>query len=76
MVAGAATSTATNPIWILKTRFMTQTTFTQHQYSGLADAVCQIWRTEGIKGFYKGLGISLVGVSHVVVQFPLYERLK
>ena len=29
-----------------------------------------------MKGFYKGLIPSLVGVTHVVIQFPVYERLK
>ena len=76
MTAGAGTSVATNPVWILKTRFMTQTQYTYHQYTGIADAVKQIWQHEGLRGFYKGLGISLVGVTHVAVQFPLYERLK
>lgn len=40
------------------------------------DALYSIFRTEGIRGYYKGLLPSLLGVSHVVVQFPLYEALK
>ncbi|KAJ1933545.1 hypothetical protein GGF37_006691 [Kickxella alabastrina] len=40
------------------------------------DAVTVIRRTEGLGGFYKGLGSSLLGVTHVAVQFPLYEALK
>lgn len=40
------------------------------------EAFHKIARSEGIKGFYKGLGPSLIGVSHVAIQFPLYEKLK
>lgn len=35
-----------------------------------------IWKREGWTGFYRGLGPSIIGISHVAVQFPLYERLK
>lgn len=31
---------------------------------------------EGMAGFYKGLLPSLLGVFHVIVQFPLYEYFK
>ncbi|KAJ2003028.1 hypothetical protein H4R26_003296 [Coemansia thaxteri] len=76
MGAGATTSVVTNPIWVLKSRFMTQSAFTEFRYTGMAHAIRVIANTEGWRGFYKGLGSSLLGVAHVAVQFPLYELLK
>ncbi|KAI7864914.1 mitochondrial carrier domain-containing protein [Spinellus fusiger] len=76
MTAGAASTTLTNPLWVIKTRFMTQTSRTDYQYKNTLDAFVTIARQEGIRGFYKGLGSSLIGISHVAVQFPLYEKLK
>jgi solute carrier family 25 folate transporter 32 len=35
-----------------------------------------ILRTEGVRGFYRGLGVSLIGVSHGAVQFAVYEPAK
>jgi solute carrier family 25 folate transporter 32 len=36
----------------------------------------RIYRTEGVYGFYRGMVPSLFGVTHVAVQFPLYEHFK
>ena len=35
-----------------------------------------IYRTEGWRAFFRGLFPSLLGITHVAVQFPLYEALK
>ena len=76
MSAGAASTSMTNPLWVIKTRLMTQNERTQYRYRNTLDAFITIGRHEGIRGYYKGLGTSLFGVSHVAVQFPLYEKLK
>ena len=36
----------------------------------------QIAREEGIRGFYKGLSASYLGVTEGTIQWVLYERLK
>jgi len=36
----------------------------------------QVFKTEGMRGFYKGVGVSLLGNSHGAVQFAVYEPLK
>ncbi|KAG2236666.1 hypothetical protein INT48_000663 [Thamnidium elegans] len=76
MTAGMASTSLTNPVWVIKTRFMSQSKRSLHRYNNIFDAFTTIAKNEGIRGFYKGLGPSLIGVSHVAIQFPLYEKLK
>lgn len=45
-------------------------------YKHTLDAFIRIMQEEGPRGFYRGLLPSLMGVSHVAVQFPLYETFK
>ncbi|KAF9005394.1 mitochondrial NAD transporter [Cyathus striatus] len=75
MTAGATSTICTNPLWVIKTRFMTQSR-DEVRYRHTLDAALTIYRTEGIKAFYRGLLPSLLGILHVAVQFPLYEELK
>ncbi|KAJ3312547.1 hypothetical protein HDV04_002864 [Boothiomyces sp. JEL0838] len=78
--AGLSSTILTNPIWVARTRIMTQplapTTHYPYYYTSTLDALSTILRKEGWPALYKGLGPSVLGVSHVVVQFPLYEYLK
>lgn len=45
-------------------------------YTSISDGARQIFRSEGLRGFYKGLVPSLFGVSHGALQFMAYEKLK
>ena len=49
--------------------------FHPYYYTSTFNAFATIFQKEGWKALYKGLGPSLFGVSHVMVQFPLYEML-
>ncbi|KAG8909482.1 hypothetical protein FRC01_006906 [Tulasnella sp. 417] len=75
VTAGATGTFCTSPLWVVKTRFMTQRP-EEVRYKHTIDAFRIIYRNEGFKAFYRGLIPSLFGVTHVLVQFPLYEHLK
>ena len=45
-------------------------------YTSTLDAARKMYRTEGIRVFYSGLTPALLGLTHVAVQFPLYEYFK
>jgi solute carrier family 25 folate transporter 32 len=49
---------------------------TEGAYEGLWQGTRHLWRTEGIRGFYRGVAVSLIGNSHGAVQFAVYEPLK
>ncbi|CAN7129787.1 unnamed protein product [Brassica rapa subsp. narinosa] len=82
--AGASTSIATNPLWVVKTRLMASFLLLLTQgmrpdvipYKSMLSAFSRIFREEGFRGLYSGVIPSLVGVSHVAIQFPVYEKIK
>ena len=77
MSAGACSSFVTNPLWLVRTRLMTQSHSTPYYYRNTLHALWSIARTEGVlKGWYRGLTPSVLGLLHVAVQFPLYEATK
>lgn len=86
-IAGIATGTATNPIWVVKTRLQLSASHnvaaargsvppTSSFLGGSVSMINKIAREEGFRGFYKGLSASYLGVTEGTIQWVLYERLK
>lgn len=72
--AGFAASTATNPIWFIKTRL--QLDYNSKDKMSVMECTKQIYRTSGIIGFYKGITASYFGISETVIHFVIYEAIK
>lgn len=75
-LAGATTSVLTNPVWVLKTRMLSSDKGSAGAYPSMLAGARTILQTEGVRGFYRGLAVSLLGVSHGAVQFTVYEPAK
>ncbi|KAI7878727.1 mitochondrial carrier domain-containing protein [Mucor mucedo] len=73
--AGAITSTATNPIWVIKTRLQLQGNGV-NRYGSSIDCLFGILREEGVRGLYKGMSASYLGVVEGTIQWGIYENLK
>jgi solute carrier family 25 (mitochondrial folate transporter), member 32 len=83
VTAGACSTIVTNPIWVIKTRLMSQSISvsndglgTPWHYRNSWDAARKMYSTEGLRVFYAGLTPALLGLTHVAIQFPLYEYFK
>ncbi|CAE7205459.1 hypothetical protein PTNB73_07121 [Pyrenophora teres f. teres] len=78
--AGIVTGTATNPIWLVKTRLQldknTHSDGRGRQYKNAFDCTMQTIRKEGIRGLYRGLTASYLGVTESTLQWMLYEQMK
>lgn len=82
--AGIITGTATNPIWLVKTRLQLDKQHAKDASSGQQgrlyknawDCTVKTVRHEGIRGLYRGLSASYLGVSESTLQWVLYEQAK
>ena len=81
--AGVITGTITNPIWLVKTRLQLDKNQAEktgmpsnRQYKNSMDCVKQTLRAEGIRGLYRGLSASYLGITESTLQWVLYEQLK
>lgn len=81
--AGVVTGTATCPSWVIKTRLQLDKNHAERvgaqsvrRYRNALDCTAQTLRHEGVRGLYRGLGASYLGVTEGTLQWVLYERMK
>ncbi|ODQ82181.1 hypothetical protein BABINDRAFT_31139 [Babjeviella inositovora NRRL Y-12698] len=73
--AGIVTSTATNPIWLIKTRLQLDKAKNK-AYKNSWDCFTSILKYEGAGALYRGLSASYLGSVESTIQWVLYEQMK
>eukprot|EP00581_Thalassiosira_minuscula_P017957 CAMPEP_0183732028 /NCGR_PEP_ID=MMETSP0737-20130205/37249_1 /TAXON_ID=385413 /ORGANISM="Thalassiosira miniscula, Strain CCMP1093" /LENGTH=379 /DNA_ID=CAMNT_0025964919 /DNA_START=421 /DNA_END=1557 /DNA_ORIENTATION=- len=82
MTAGAVADIVCNPMFVVRTRMQTealhyfQMPLSERKPHGVAKTVLGMYKEGGLPVFWRGLTASLLGLGHVGIQFPVYERLK
>ncbi|XP_062505572.1 solute carrier family 25 member 36-A-like [Corticium candelabrum] len=74
--AGVTQATITNPIWMVRTRLQLDAARMEKFKFSAVQCVKDIYTTEGVRGFYRGLSASYAGVSETALYFIIYEHLK
>jgi solute carrier family 25 (mitochondrial folate transporter), member 32 len=85
-MAGVASGIVTCPLDVIKTKLQAQGGFrstyhimhaSSHRYHGLKGTARMIWKQDGIRGMYRGLGPMLLGYLPTwAVYMAVYERSK
>ena len=74
--AGCVAVVACYPLDLVRTRLTTELEGHEH-YKGIRDAFRKIYQTEGIRGFYSGIGPTLgVAVPNFAISYSVYGTLK
>ena len=75
-VAGTAVVIATNPIWVVKTRLQLDKKRAEYAGGQLRNSIHYasfIIQREGVKGLYRGLSASMLGVAETALHLTCYE---
>eukprot|EP00066_Takifugu_rubripes_P009079 XP_003975727.1 PREDICTED: solute carrier family 25 member 36 [Takifugu rubripes] len=75
-MAGFTAITATNPIWLIKTRLQLETRSRGERRMNAIECVGRVYRMDGLRGFYRGMSASYAGISETVIHFVIYESIK
>ena len=72
-LAGFIAQSSIYPMEVLRTRMALRKT---GQYNGISDCARKIYKSEGIRAFYRGYLMNTLGIAGVGVDLALYETLK
>ncbi|XP_030073118.1 solute carrier family 25 member 36 [Microcaecilia unicolor] len=75
-VAGFTAITATNPIWLIKTRLQLDARNRGEKRMSALECIRKVYQADGVKGFYRGMSASYAGISETVIHFVIYETIK
>lgn len=84
VVSGGFADLFCNPMFVVRTRMQTEALHSlmsnnsriRTQQNGIIQTIRGLYIEGGITIFWRGLTASLLGLSHVGIQFPVYEKLK
>ena len=78
--AAGLSDVVTQPLWVVRTRSIALVFHSEEKAllnkASTFKLMHYIVKKEGVTALYRGLSASLFGLSHVVIQLPLYEALK
>ncbi|XP_012672072.1 solute carrier family 25 member 36-A [Clupea harengus] len=75
-LAGFTAITATNPIWLIKTRLQLDARNRGERHMSAFECVRRVYQADGVRGFYRGMSASYAGISETVIHFVIYESIK
>lgn len=90
IAAGAFADVSCNPMFVVRTRMQTEQLHLLEATAkngaqilqdhvkpmNIRQTMTAVYAEGGIEAFWRGLTASLIGLSHVAIQFPVYEFLK
>ncbi|CAB9508415.1 dinucleotide transporter 2, mitochondrial [Seminavis robusta] len=76
VAAGAVSDLICNPMFVVRTRLQTEALHGGGAPSGIVRTIQTLHQEGGVKIFWRGMSANMMGLSHVAVQFPVYEWLK
>ena len=80
--SGAIADFFCNPMFVVRTRMQTEVLHymevprSERKPHGIIQTVMSLYNEGGIRIFWRGFTASLLGLTHVGIQFPVYEYLK